>query len=122
MLSVGPDDKVVARLRALVPEITPLPWRVDETPTGHRLLWNHSRRSSVAKVFCELDAEYLCLAANAAPALLAEVERLRDEVDREHCRAEYAEGHVDMLEKGFDPRVAMLEVELLRLKQGGGEP
>jgi hypothetical protein len=60
--------------------------------------------------------------AGAAATLLAEVRRLRDEVDRERCRAEYAEGRVDVLEKGFDPRVALLEVELLRLKQGGGEP
>jgi hypothetical protein len=51
--------------------------------------------------------------------LRAEVSRLQDEVDRERCRAEYAEGRVDVLEKGFDPRVALLELELLRLKQGG---
>lgn len=60
--------------------------------------------------------------AGAAGPPLAEVRRLRDEADRERCRAEYAEGHAEMLEKGFDPRVALLEVELLRLKQGGGVP
>jgi hypothetical protein len=70
------------RLRALLAEITPLPWRLGESPNGHSILWQHSRHSTVAKVYSREDGEYLCLAANALPGLLDAAARDAPEILR----------------------------------------
>ena len=60
----------IQALRALLPEITPPPWRVEQGVSHLEIRAPHQTERSVARVYCDIDAAYLTLAANVLPSPL----------------------------------------------------
>lgn len=68
----------LSRLEALAKEITPGPLRLELDGTGHCCLRApHQVGRTVARVFCEIDAEFIEVCWEGVPALLAELARLK---------------------------------------------
>jgi hypothetical protein len=68
------DLEKTAELLALLREITPTPWRVVRGATHLEIRGPHQQGvATVARVFCDLDARFIALAANLLPGLLAGV-------------------------------------------------
>lgn len=60
----------LARLEALLPEITPGSWTVAQRGPHLVIRWPQGRRGSVATVYCDLDAEAIALLRNLGPELV----------------------------------------------------
>lgn len=71
---------------ALCHEATPGPWRWQwQSPGGCRILWPHSPEDasrSVARVFCDIDAQFIAAARTLLPAALDELQAAREEIER----------------------------------------
>lgn len=101
------DETELARLEALAGESTPRPWKGD----GHKGCgygwvkmpgFNTTGTERSARLGQYLgaddDARYIAAACNSVPALVAEIRRLRESLNKEHRAWQCAEGRGDGLE------------------------
>ncbi len=78
-------DDELARLEELAGESTPGPWRSEQGPTHAEVRAPHQTARSVARVYCDIDAAFIVASRDAAPALVAEVRRMKDAIRQHHA-------------------------------------